>query len=129
MKKIPTVTNTASAKQAGASIDLMDVATGGAESSQPAGNRTSVNTADSTGGPPDDLLKTLLLQISVVFMLVSGYYAMILTNWATVQSSTSIDQPRTGEAAMWIQAAGEWIAIGFYIWSLIAPGLFPDREF
>ena len=41
----------------------------------------------------------------------------------------TIASAKQGTAAMWIQAAGQWIAITFYIWSLAAPKLFPDRDF
>lgn len=74
-------------------------------------------------------LNPLLVQVSGVFLLVSGYYAMVLTNWATEQSNSDIESPRTGTAIMWIQAAGIWIAIVIYIWSLFAPTLFPSRDF
>jgi hypothetical protein len=74
-------------------------------------------------------MKSLFVQVSFVFFLISGYFAMILTNWATLQTDSSISNPKTGSAAMWIQAAGQWIAIAIYLWSLIAPKLFPDREF
>ncbi len=125
MKKIPAVASTTG--QSGKSIDLLDVATGGAETSAP---KTRAASTTSASEPfTDETLKTLLMQISLVFLLVSGYYAMVLTNWGTVQSGHAIDQKRTGETSMWIQAAGEWIAILLYIWSLIAPRLFPDREF
>jgi hypothetical protein len=30
---------------------------------------------------------------------------------------------------MWIQAAGCWIAVLIYLWSLVAPKIFPNRDF
>lgn len=74
-------------------------------------------------------MKSLFVQVSAVFLLISGYFAMILTNWATLQTTTSIANPKTGRAAMWIQAAGQWIAVSVYLWSLVAPKFFPDRDF
>jgi hypothetical protein len=74
-------------------------------------------------------LKRLLQQAAVVFILISCYYAMILTNWGTLQADYSLAFPKSGSVAMWLQAAGQWIAILLYIWSMIAPKLFPDREF
>jgi hypothetical protein len=74
-------------------------------------------------------LNALLVQVSIVFILVSGYYAMVLTNWATEQNNVSINNSRAGRAAMWIQAAGAWIAILLYLWSLIAPYVLTNREF
>lgn len=73
-------------------------------------------------------LKSLFAQVSLVFLLISGYYAMVLTNWAT-QENADGNNSTSGKEAMWIQAAGQWIAFLFYLWSLLAPSLFPDRDF
>jgi hypothetical protein len=74
-------------------------------------------------------LNSLLVQVSVVFLCASGYYAMVLTNWATEQSSSSINHTLVGSSAMWIQASGSWIATAIYLWTLIAHKVFPNREF
>lgn len=106
-------------------VDLSQVAI----STTPAGARSpSAGNAAEVAGEPG-LMNKLLVQVSIVFILVSGYYAMVLTNWATEQANTSISSPQSGKAAMWIQAAGQWIAIAFYGWSLIAPNVLTDREF
>jgi cell wall-associated NlpC family hydrolase len=98
-------------------------------SNKPTGGRSpSAGNAQEVASEPS-LMNQLLLQVSVVFILVSGYYAMVLTNWATEQANASISNPRSGRAAMWIQAAGQWIAIAMYGWSLIAPRILSDRDF
>jgi hypothetical protein len=74
-------------------------------------------------------LKTVLAEVSLVFILVSCYFAMVLTNWATVQSNYGLATANSGTAAMWLQASGQWVAIFMYAWSLVAPKLFPDRDF
>jgi len=53
----------------------------------------------------------------------------VLTNWATLQSDDSQSDPRTGRVAMWIQAAGQWVAIIIYLWSLVAPQVLSGRDF
>jgi hypothetical protein len=85
--------------------------------------RTTDETYDVKG------LKALFIQISVVFVLIAGYYAMVLTNWATLQSKKGVSSPTSGYSAMWLQASGQWIAVTIYVWSLIVPALFPDRDF
>ena len=124
MSTIPQVTDATT----GNTIDLGSIATGGRESGG-SKSATAVPTTDNPTPYHSRLLNTLFVQISLVFLCVSGYYAMILTNWGTEQSETSISNPRIGEAAMWIQAAGQWIAIVLYIWSLVAPKILTDREF
>lgn len=68
-------------------------------------------------------------RVNLVFILVSSYFAMVLTDWATIQAGSASADKKAGEVAMWIQAGGAWLASLLYIWSLIAPILFPDREF
>ena len=53
----------------------------------------------------------------------------VLTNWTTLQSDDTQSDPRTGRVAMWIQAAGQWVAILIYLWSLIAPTVLTGRDF
>lgn len=91
--------------------------------------RTSVSVSSDNKVSTSSGLRYLLQQVSVVFILISTYYAMILTNWGTLQSSYDIAVPKSGQVAMWLQASGQWIAILLYIWSMIAPKLFPDRDF
>ena len=71
----------------------------------------------------------LFAQVSIVFLLISAYYAMVLTNWATERDGLSVSSQKEGEAAMWLQATAQWICLLMYIWTLIAPDLFPDRDF
>eukprot|EP01039_Chlorochromonas_danica_P011289 gene11289-12594_t len=95
-------------------------------------NIVNVGTTTSAKGENEidlSLLRQLLAQVSLVFICVSGYYAMVLTNWATYQSSSDIYEARTGTSTMWIQASGQWIAIAFYLWSLVAPQILSNRDF
>ena len=107
----------------------------------------SLNVQDS----PDVMnLRTVLQEVSVVFILASAYYAMVLTNWyyyqyyqyyqsiiiiiiitirATLKSSQISADPRTGTDSMAIQASALFLCLALYIWSLVAPKLFPDRDF
>ena len=120
---IPQVTD----RQTGSNLKLGNVANPGEASNNP--SLSAAPSASRFEAYNNGTLNSLLVQVSGVFLLVSGYYAMVLTNWATEQSNSSIETPRTGTATMWIQAAGIWIAIAIYMWSLFAPTLFPNREF
>lgn len=71
----------------------------------------------------------LFAQVSVVFLLISAYYAMVLTNWATERDGKDVSSQKEGEAAMWLQATAQWICLLMYIWTLVAPDIFPDRDF
>lgn len=105
-------------------VDVMHIAVGITAPASPKG------ISQPLGDPyASTSVNSLLVQVSVVFLLVSGYYAMVLTNWATIQAGAGIENPRTGRAAMWIQAAGQWISILMYLWSLVAPKILTNRDF
>jgi len=64
----------------------------------------------------------------VIFALASMYSAMLLTGWT---SSTTDSEKLIGVGwyTVWVRICTEWITAALYIWSLVAPLLFPDREF
>mmetsp|Transcript_2696 Transcript_2696/g.4029 ORF Transcript_2696/g.4029 Transcript_2696/m.4029 type:complete len:447 (+) Transcript_2696:86-1426(+) len=75
-------------------------------------------------------------KFNIVMMLLSMFFGMMLTNWGVIQTystdssdTSSYSDPKNGEAAMWIAASSQWICISLYIWTLVAPRLFPDRDF
>ncbi|XP_061992571.1 uncharacterized protein LOC133710506 [Rosa rugosa] len=63
----------------------------------------------------------------LIFALASMYSAMLLSGWTnTSESSDLID---VGWTSVWVRICTEWVTAGLYVWSLVAPLLFPDREF
>jgi len=71
----------------------------------------------------------------VTFMLASLYLAMVLTNWETVSTlaennvetnSIAVDQ---GMASVWTKVVSSYITFGLYVWTMVAPMLFPNRNF
>lgn len=73
-----------------------------------------------------------LWKLNVVLALISCWVAMILTGWGTVDN---IDvfmhaaNPTAGRVNMAIIGVSQWLAIGLYTWTLLAPRIFPDRDF
>lgn len=57
------------------------------------------------------------------------YMAMLLTNWGTGTDPSAGHSPSTGEAQMWVKIVSQWLAIGLYVWTIIAPRCCPDRDF
>ncbi len=72
-------------------------------------------------------LRMLLANVLIIFILASCYYAMVLTNWGTVQANFQLGNARQGSEAMWLQASAQWVCFFMYIWAQVAPLLFPDR--
>eukprot|EP00759_Apiculatamorpha_spiralis_P055221 PhF_6_TR7326/c0_g1_i1/m.10998 len=62
-----------------------------------------------------------------VMMLASMYLAMVLTSWGDDRGMGRIDN---SEASMWVKLCTEWITMGVYLWSLLAPYYCcKDRDF
>ncbi|XP_075982062.1 serine incorporator TMS1 isoform X4 [Anticarsia gemmatalis] len=61
----------------------------------------------------------------IVFALATLYIMMTLTNWYNPSSKLS----KENVASMWIKITSSWLCVGLYIWTLVAPALFPNREF
>ncbi|CAA6663523.1 unnamed protein product [Spirodela intermedia] len=64
----------------------------------------------------------------LIFALASMYSAMLLTGWSSssLENSELID---VGWVSVWIRICTEWATAILYIWTLLAPLIFPDREF
>lgn len=62
--------------------------------------------------------------------LAAVYYAMLLTNWGnpTLFEST-VDFYASNTASFWIKLVTEWLSMGIYLFSMVAPLVFRDREF
>ncbi|KAL1559004.1 putative serine incorporator [Salvia divinorum] len=64
----------------------------------------------------------------LIFSLASMYSAMLLTGWSTSvgESGKLVD---VGWPSVWVRIITSWATAGLFIWSLVAPIIFPDREF
>ncbi|KGN47263.1 serine incorporator 3 [Cucumis sativus] len=63
----------------------------------------------------------------LIFALASMYSAMLLSGWTSLNESSDLID--VGWTSVWVRICTEWVTGGLYIWSLVAPLLFPDREF
>jgi len=66
----------------------------------------------------------------LTFMMASMYLGMVLTNWESGTDNTMdervVDQ---GMIAVWVKIASGWVTLLMYGWSIVAPILFPNRQF
>ncbi|ETI51005.1 hypothetical protein, variant 1 [Phytophthora nicotianae CJ01A1] len=65
-------------------------------------------------------------QFHVLMVLASLYMAMVLTNWGSFDGSSSNDDEIV---TMWVKAVSQWVASGLFLWTLVAPAVFPNRDF
>ncbi|XP_051208981.1 uncharacterized protein [Lolium perenne] len=64
----------------------------------------------------------------LIFALASMYSGMLLTGWMSVASEKS-ELMDVGWTTVWVRICTEWSTAALYIWTLVAPLLFPDRDF
>eukprot|EP00732_Lithocolla_globosa_P002028 Lithocolla_globosa_v1_NODE_1190_length_2778_cov_35.847977.p1 type:complete len:440 gc:universal NODE_1190_length_2778_cov_35.847977:1282-2601(+) len=68
-----------------------------------------------------------------IFMLASSYMAVLLTNWSVLTGIENSSEPSddfsvdTGFGSVWAKIVTSWLVLGLYLWTLMAPVLFPDR--
>ncbi len=59
-------------------------------------------------------------------ILVSCWVCVTLTGWGSTSSDDSVGSSRGN---MYIILSSQWVALALYLWTLVAPRLFPDRDF
>jgi len=65
----------------------------------------------------------------LVFALGSMYLAMLMTDWATVYNpGNDRAVASSGTAAFWVKSVSALVCFVLYIWTLVAPVVFPDRD-
>ncbi|KAI8919898.1 serine incorporator/TMS membrane protein [Powellomyces hirtus] len=75
-----------------------------------------------------------------VFVMAAMYMAAVITNWSGLSKVTGMDGTGgtgsqvdyaidKGFASVWVKVATGWACIALYAWTLIAPILFPGRDF
>mmetsp|Transcript_21797 Transcript_21797/g.33114 ORF Transcript_21797/g.33114 Transcript_21797/m.33114 type:complete len:116 (+) Transcript_21797:78-425(+) len=72
---------------------------------------------------------TDLWKLNAVMALISCWVAMTLTGWGTLEDESQAANPTLGRVNMAIIGVSQWLAIMLYIWTLVAPHVFPDRDF
>ena len=60
--------------------------------------------------------------------IVSVYIAMLFTNWGVPATAASA-RYNVGYASAWLQMCANWVCNALYLWTLVAPKLFPNRDF
>jgi len=81
----------------------------------------------------DDPVEYSFVKFHLIFVLGSMYLAMLMSDWQTVAATTTSNGVAhitvdSGIGAVWVKIVSSWIAVGLYIWTLIGPVLFPDRD-
>ncbi|KAM9807003.1 serine incorporator 2 [Syngnathus typhle] len=59
--------------------------------------------------------------------LASLYIMMTLTNWYLPDTTTQA--MRSSMPAVWVKVCSSWLGLSLYLWTLVAPLIFTDRDF
>lgn len=68
-------------------------------------------------------------KFNAVMMLISCYWCCVLTDWGNPGGGASSASPTAGTTAMWMNIVASWVCSLLYSWTIVAPKLFPDRDF
>ena len=86
----------------------------------------------------DEFNHSEVWKLNVVLALISCWIAMSLTSWGSISNtlnegedieSHSAANPEVGKLNMVTIAISQWVVLSLYAWTLLAPRLFPDRDF
>ena len=68
-------------------------------------------------------------KLNAALAMVACWTAMVLTHWGELQSDGTIANPSVGRISMWMIMGSQWLMLSLYTWTLVAPRLFPNRDF
>jgi hypothetical protein len=68
-------------------------------------------------------------KMNVILAALCCWYSMALTSWGSILSNGSVANPQSGNFSMWMVICSQWLICLLYLWTLIAPKVFPDRDF
>lgn len=79
-----------------------------------------------------------LWKLNAILTAISCWVAMSLTGWGSISGAIIEEEgveihtaanPEVGKLNMVMIAISQWVALVLYAWTLLAPRLFPDRDF
>ena len=93
-------------------------------------HETNHQNEESYGGKMSDYTRSNgYIYFHIIMLISSLYVAMLLTNWGTHSANGQTFSFENNSQSMWFMVITAWITNGLYIWTVLAPYLFPEREF
>lgn len=93
-------------------------------------NHIPADIASTDNQVPPSTKSSNAWKLNVALAVVSCWCAMTLTQWGVVEANDgTIAQRNVGYISMWVIIGAQWFIMTLYLWTLIAPRLFPNRDF
>lgn len=91
------------------------------------------NTADGSNDDEADVVVYDYSYFHFTMVLAAFYMAMIVSDWSVAEGTAPGSQEDIkivhGFGAMWAKIVMSWLCTVLYLWTLVAPLIFPDRDF
>jgi serine incorporator 1/3 len=84
---------------------------------------------EAPSSPEEASTSCVSWKLNLTLGMISCWVAMVLSGWGSIHIGSNAANPDVSFISMWLIMASQWIAYLLYIWSLVAPKLFPDRDF
>lgn len=68
-------------------------------------------------------------RLNLILALIACWTCMTLTKWGEISTNGSLASATAGKVSMWMVIGSQWLSLSLYLWTLVAPRLFPDRDF
>ena len=85
------------------------------------------NDVDGNDDPPVTFSSSW--KMNIILAAICCWFAMVLTSWGSVIASGTVANPSAGHVSMWMVITSQWLILLLYLWTLVAPAIFPDRDF
>lgn len=87
-------------------------------------NESGINTSNGSASGASNVWK-----MNILLFCVTCWFSMALTGWGSIQAGGNLANPDVHDVSMWMIAVSQWVMFSLYLWSLLAPTLFPNRDF
>ena len=68
-------------------------------------------------------------KLNMMLASIICWMSMALTSWGEIVGDGTAANPSVGRVGMWIVISSQWLVLTLYLWTLMAPRIFPNRDF
>lgn len=78
--------------------------------------------------PLEDEQRKKFARFHAVMIAASMYMCMLLSNWGAPPSNNENQPGTVSSSNLWLNITSQWLSYILYTWTLVAPLLFPNRD-